>query len=86
MRNASLEVVDSSCVRSPSRSPFSPVLWVQPRVRAERARRWPGTGNSGPPVTSLPGFCLRDLGGGWGLILIPFNFMCPELVAVGVLE
>lgn len=29
----------------------------------------------------LQRFCLSDLVGGWGLILIPLNFMCPELVA-----
>jgi len=29
----------------------------------------------------LQQFCLSDLVGEWGLILIPLNFMCPELVA-----
>lgn len=62
-------VVDSSYVRTPSRAPFSSVLWVQARVGAERARRWPVTGKTGPLVTSLPGFCLRDLGEGGDLSL-----------------
>lgn len=78
-KNASLEVVESSCVRSPSRSLFTSVVWVQPQVRDAIDHHREDQPSC--KQDCLQQFCLSELVGGWGLLLIPLKFMCPELVA-----